>query len=189
MKILKIVLCSAALVLSLSACSTKPVNQYYPNMLLATHLKSNLYSAINVGAVTLKTGNDNKLNCHLASDIPLPNHMSFTQTIKTALETQLRAANRLNLGSGNTLSLQMSKVAYDTSNGSWTLAGNAVVNGSKPIPVSNSVNFEVGTLPSTACRDTANHFNGAVSGFVTRVLSNQTVLAELNRSSEIQKKP
>lgn len=187
MKNLKLITLSTALLATalLAGCAKAPVARYAPNMVLSNHLQSSLYSQINVGTVSAGKKDSNKIVCDMSRDIYLPEKLSYAQTIRRALQLQLRSANRLNLGSKNELSLKLSKVSYHLSAGRWNIVGDVTVNNNAPISVGSETRYQI--AHTSECRAAANNFNGAVSDFVTKVLSTQTVLDELNRSSEIKK--
>lgn len=179
----------SAVVLSvglLAGCAKEHVINYNPNMVLANHLQTNLYSQVNVGQVTLAKGDTNKMSCGIASNRYLPGNLSFSQTIRKALVTQLSAADRYNPGSNNKINIALHDIQYSDS-GLWSLAGSVVVNQNKAVEIATQTQFPVSTFSNT-CHDAANYFNGAVADFVDQLLSNETILSELNSSQNIQAK-
>lgn len=169
---------------NLSGCVSVNAKAYQPDILTVNQLKSSLKNNVSVGTVKLEQGDTNKILCRLAGDVYLPDKMTYSQYIKQAFEEQLLAANKLaDKSSDKALNVDLKAVDFSTVEGSWTISANISVNDNSPIFIKSVYDFGTSFVAYAACKSAGQAFEGAVAHFINQVLTNSSILKELNSQS------
>ncbi len=172
-------------ILTLSGCASYDVRNFSPDLVTTHQVAMKIHRKVAVGDFTMRGGKDsNQILCRLAGNVYLPNKMTYTQYIKHAFQSELIASNLYvdnSHAAKHILSSEITNVVFDSLAGKWIIAGNINVDKQNVASITSTTHFGTSYDANSACKNVAEGFETATQQFVTKVLSNPTIVKQLNK--------
>lgn len=162
----------ALLAVFLSGCASSNIKTYRTDYSALKQYKHSNMGTVNISSVTMPKGDKNSIMCRMAGNIYLPNKMYYSEYVKDALQKTLATIDKESNAKNakHNLSLELTKVDFDTIGGYWYIDGDLIVDNNKH-HISTKTKFGTAYIAEIACRNTADSFDVAVEQFIREVLS------------------
>ena len=165
------------LVALLSGCSTYSANRYSISADNIVALRSLNGKTINVGAFSSSEPGKSEIMCRGVGPIKTPDGEPFSEFIRKALLDELRIANVFSPTSPTTLTGNLDKIDFSSSDGSWNLALTIMSSNRKSMTVSENYSYTTSFYGETACNQTAQALMPAIQNLVGKVVRSPDFMA------------
>lgn len=158
--------------ITLSGCASNNIKSYKPDATAFTDFKNRTTGKVKVESVTMPQGDINSIMCRMSGNIYLPNKMKYSEYVNEALNKVLIATDKLdNENAAHSLSVVLNKVDFNSIAGEWVIDGNVIVDHKAPLHVKSVTKYGTSYIADYACKNAAEAFDEAVTGFNKEVLA------------------
>ena len=114
-----------------------------------------------------------KANCRTWGPIAPPDHLTFEATIRKALKDELQMASLYDERAPVTITGKVDHLAFSTTTGvlggTWDITLTLASSNGRTLTTSEHYEFKSGYVADTACKQTAEAFNGAVQDLIGKI--------------------
>ena len=160
----------AAIIITVSGCSTFPVNRYSGSTDNETALKSIRGKALNVHAFTSSKPGLTEITCRGVGTIKTPDGQTFEGFLKKAFSDELEIAGLYSPTSPLTLTGNLDFIDFSSLSGNWNLALTVRSTNGTEISIVENYSYKTSFFGETACNRTAQALIPTVQNLIGKVV-------------------
>lgn len=168
---------------TLPGCTSDNARIFNPDTVTKCQFNKQTIKNIFLEPVSMSNPDDdmNCFTCRMESIIYLPYRKPASGYIEEAFKKSLQSMNKLSAvrDTAHSMRISLTQIALDSYSGSWKVEGEIIIDSQPSIKVTSETAFKTSSLVASTCRNASAAFDKAVADFVVTVLSDQSVVRQL----------
>ncbi len=165
----------------LTGCVSNNVKEFRADPNLKHDVPHSSIGKIYLKSVTMPHDDTNSIMCRAAGNIYLPQMMTYSQYIQNALRQSIISMDKAaeSQDKGHSMSIVLTQVTFDSLSGEWIINGNVTIDNHAHVAVNTKTDYGTSYDAVSACRNTSEAFDTAVSNFIKKVLNQPEIVKRL----------